>query len=449
MVMKNRRSIVLSGLTIAILFYLTDTIVVYLQSRDYLLNVMTSTRLTGLGFIALLTIVFLIRYAKKSETKTKEQNSEKSVSGWMDPLFLSAILNQFKIPLNVIVGFSNLLRNPGLDPHTTARYSDFVFHNSTPLLPLLENVIDLFKIETGQVSIKTEDCNVNKVMDEIFRECNAESYPDQGEGTPEGLVRTGHTAELTIRSDYRRLKQILSNLVTNSIQFSDLERIEVGYEIKNDFLEFYIKDGLQDLSVDDLDAIYTGYENNSTIRNQSLIVAALRLTIAQKLIHALEGDIRTKTKKKNRKDTFFNIPLKVAVKKDKTSETDERKKIPAWDDYKLLIAEDIESNFIYLKEVLKPTNIQITWAGNGKEAVEMIEQNPDFDIILMDILMPEMDGFEAARKIKELNRNIPIVVQTAYSLESEPEETLACFDEFLTKPIWYSDLIRMLSRFLQ
>ena len=139
-----------------------------------------------------------------------------------------------------------------------------------------------------------------------------------------------------------------------------------------------------------------------------------RLTIAQKLIPAMGGEIRTKTKKENRKDTFFNIPLEVTVKKDKTSETYGHKKIPAWDDYKLLIAEDIESNYVYLKEILKSTNIQITWA----------------------------------RKIKELNRDISIVIQTAYSPESEPEKTLARFDEFLTKPIWSNDLIRMLSRFL-
>ena len=113
-------------------------------------------------------------------------------------------------------------------------------------------------------------------------------------------------------------------------------------------------------------------KSNSAIQNQSLIVAALRLTIAQKLIHALDGEIWTKTIDGNRKDTYFKIPLEVIAKSDKPLDTEEHKEVPTWANCKLLIAEDIELNYIYLKELLKPTNIQITWARNGKEAVEII-----------------------------------------------------------------------------
>ena len=106
-----------------------------------------------------------------------------------------------------------------------------------------------------------------------------------------------------------------------------------------------------------------------------------------------------------------------------------------WDKRTILVAEDIESNYVYLQELLRPYLFKLIWAKNGREAVEIFKRGENIDLVLMDILMPEMDGFEASGLIRKLNPDIPIVIQTAYSLDNEPKEKLANFDDYLIKPI--------------
>jgi len=382
---------------------------------------------------------------KLSRTRTTKE----PVSEIMDPRLFSAILHQFRLPLNVIVGFADLLKNPDLDSKTRNIYSNYIYHNSTPLLHLLENMIDLFSVETKQITIKHEECNVNAVFDEVFNEfTHRNSYDLQETDTSGGLTRSGHMRELVIRSDSGRLKKALTNIISNSFQFSGLPKIEIGYTIQENSLEFYIIDKVQGLTVDNLDAVLAECKSNNAIQNQSLIVASLRLIIAQKLIHAMGGKIWTKKNNGIISGHFFSIPLELIEKPVEPTAKHISREIPSWANYNLLIAEDIESNYIYLAELLKPTNIQVTWARNGKEAVDIVQKSSSFDLILMDILMPEMDGYEAAKLIKESNPEIPIVVQTAYSLDNEPEDILSNFDGFLTKPIWSEELIRILSKFI-
>ena len=135
------------------------------------------------------------------------------------------------------------------------------------------------------------------------------------------------------------------------------------------------------------------------------------------------------------------MPLKIKTAGEKSD-------IPDWSAYSVLIAEDIEPNFIYLLELLRPTGIQIIRAKNGREAIDLHEKN-HIDIVLMDILMPEMDGYEAAKRLKERNQNLPIIAQTAYGLKNDWEKsTDKNFDDYLLKPIWRPDLLKAMKDFM-
>ena len=121
-----------------------------------------------------------------------------------------------------------------------------------------------------------------------------------------------------------------------------------------------------------------------------------------------------------------------------------------WSDKTILIAEDVESNFIYLQELLRPSCVKLVWAKNGKEAVENVKRNKHINLVLMDILMPELDGYEATREIKNIRQDLPVIAQTAYSLESENEQTReAQFDDYLIKPIWSPQLKHVIEKYLR
>ncbi len=458
--MKTDNRIIWWGIAVAILFYLAASLAGSLLSAGtgFVDSVMLKvpgaevfTRLAAVMAIVIVSVVCSLRIQTGTDRDQKSAlrtgRAASSVSS--NPALLSAILNQFKLQMIAIAGFADLLNSTDLDETARSLYSKYIYHNSKPLLLLLENLTDLYAIETGQITLKHEECPVNGIFGEVFSDFTQRRIPDLQDKDPPELLRSGHKEELVIFSDNRRLKQVLSNLLTNSYQFSRLPGIEIGYSVKSKFLEFQITDNVQSLRVDHLDVIFENYNKNTSIRNQSLIVAAIRLRIAQGIVSAFGGQIWTKTTPGEPSATCFTIPFEEVVKPvEIEEEPDMKAETPVWDQYNMLITEDIKTNYIYLAELLKPTKINITWAKNGREAVEMVRKSTGFDVILMDVLMPEMDGFEAAALIRKTDKKVPIVVQTAYSLENEPAETISNFDDFLTKPIWSNDLIRTLSKHL-
>ncbi|MFH0755993.1 MAG: response regulator [Bacteroidota bacterium] len=374
----------------------------------------------------------------KKKDSTRFQSGQEFNSEKMNPRLLTAALHQFKLPLNVIIGFADLLKDRKLDTETRDTYANLIYKDSNTLLQLVDNLIDLFKIEAQQAPIEKTACYINKVFNEIFKEF--EMVP--------GLQRSGHLESLCIQTDGNKLKQVLSNIVAHSFQLSGQHKVEIGYIMKEKFLEFYIRDNTKSLSVEDLDTFFSSLEENSTISDHARFAAALRLAISQKLVNSLGGKLWTEKKRGEETAIHFTVPFELAKTVTPAPPRTEMDHVPIWNDFHVMIAEDIDTNYIYLAQLLKPTGIQITWARNGREAVDIAARTKDLDLILMDILMPEMDGYEAAKRIKEENSRMPIIVQTAYTLENEPEEILSLFDDFLTKPIWSKDLLRVVSKFI-
>ncbi len=372
----------------------------------------------------------------KEQDNTKFQSGLGFITERMNPRLLTAALHQFKLPLNVIIGFADLLKDRKLDIETRETYANLIYTDSYTLLQLVDNLIDLFNIETQKAPVEKTACQVNEVFNAIFKKF--EMVP--------GLTRSGQLESRCILSDGKKLKQVLSNIVANSIQLTGQPKVEIGYIMKEKFLEFYIRDDAKSLSVEDLDTFFSSLEDNSTISDHARFAAALRLAISQKLVTSMGGKLWTEKKRGEKTAIHFTIPYEAAEIVAPDSPRTKMDQIPRWNAFHVMIAEDIDTNYIYLAQLLKPTGIKITWARNGREAVDIAANTEDLDLILMDILMPEMDGYEAAKRIKERNNRIPIIVQTAYTLENEPEEILSLFDDFLTKPIWSKDLLRLVSK---
>ncbi|MCF8346733.1 MAG: response regulator, partial [Bacteroidales bacterium] len=214
-------------------------------------------------------------------------------------------------------------------------------------------------------------------------------------------------------------------------------------------IQFYVGDEAAGSSMENLEASFHGYFKTSKSVEASFDLAGLRLMVAKAFADMIDGKIWSSSKPGLGSTFHLSLVIKQQERKE-ISEKVQESKSPDWSGVKILIAEDVEPNYLLLKELLKLTRAEMIWAKDGKEAVAYFQKHgTEIDIVLMDIVMPEMDGFEAAQKIREMSANIPIIGQTAYSLEFEKNtEQLKSFNGYLTKPIWYHELISIVGKYL-
>jgi CheY-like chemotaxis protein len=374
----------------------------------------------------------------------------KATQGQMDFNFLSSLSFQIRTPLNAIIGFSELLKKPNISPESKEIYINHINSSSKYLLLLINNLSEISKIESNELTISREETNVNKIIEEdnlIFQSRKVEL------GKPEIALLTENinlTEPFYALTDPERLKQVMHNLLENALLNIDNGAIKLGYNVRGKFLEFYVKDTGRGFSQERLESIFARYNKLTDNQNMPFDGSVLRLAVSKSLVKLLGGEIWADSKIGQGTVIYFTIPYEAIA--GKTKEVPEIKKVVSsgtkdWSDRLILISEDVESNFIYLEELLRSTKIKILWAKNGKEAVEFVKTNPKIELVLMDILMPEMDGYQASKEIKLIRKDLPIVAQTACMIEGN-EENAKNFDSYLTKPIWAPQLLMSIEKYI-
>jgi len=446
--MNSKKKILLLGIAATAFYYLINSFLdcLFIADKTFLESFISDIpvyeilkRLTGMVLILILTFL-----ARNHVQTMRLQIWPKNKRGkfYPDLYMLTAIYQHLKIPLNVISGFSNLIENDDIDKESRKKYLRYIHENSRSLLQLIDNMTDLFMIETDQISVKKEKCALRGLLEEI--RLAAVSPDDGSSGTRYELkLENGsEDPELTIITDIKRLKKVFSNLINNAMTAEDERQITIGYQVKGNLIEFYVRYIKNYIS---LDRIAGKSKKERVTMDQSKFETAVMMAVTRIFIQLMGGDSRIE--KSDGKYTFyFSMPAHFALseKSQPIDEPVDRKH--TWNNRTILVVEDIESNYVYLKELLKPYLFKIIWAKNGREAVEIFKREKSIELVLMDILMPEMDGYEASGLIKKINADIPIIVQTAYSLDNEPLEKLAFFDDYLVKPIWSNELISMLKK---
>jgi CheY-like chemotaxis protein len=252
---------------------------------------------------------------------------------------------------------------------------------------------------------------------------------------------------------------VLNNLLENAVKFTGCGKITLGYtyldeDIDNtsDSLLFYVKDTGPGISKENTEIVFDRFvklvDKNETV----LKGAGLGLAISHDIVKLMGGDIWLESVEGEGCKFFFTLPLNFSKKQ--RSGFPKLSSDPVdinWSSCSILIAEDMESNYIYLKELLLPTEIKILRARDGLEAVEIFESNPDIDVVLMDILMPMLDGYEATKRIREIREDVPVVAQTAFSFEGEMQNGLyaGCFSDYIMKPFTRDLLIANIKKYLR
>lgn len=388
------------------------------------------------------------------KARLKAEQSDKLKSA-----FLANMSHEIRTPMNAIIGFAELLNNHDLTNEQRDLYIQYINNSGNNLLNLIDDIIDTAKIEAGQIKIRKAKTNINKVLDELHASFSDILKRKNIQTVALNLSKHLDDKWMLINTDSNRLRQIISNLISNAIKFTDQGYIHFGYKYKEqeDELEFFVSDTGIGIPEDKFQIIFErfGQIDKDIARNTK--GTGLGLNITQKLVELLGGKIWVVSELGRGSTFYFTIPYS-PVKDFAEEKTDEHNFSSnslrsSWPGKTVLVVEDDKLNFTILKKYLQKTRINILWAQNGKEAVDICTEHhqlhQQLDLILMDMHMPLLNGYEATRQIKSIMPNIPIIAQTANAMHTEKEDALeAGCNDYITKPIKQSQLLDLLNKHL-
>jgi PAS domain S-box-containing protein len=361
--------------------------------------------------------------------KAKAEESDR-----LKTAFLHNVSHEIRTPLNAIVGFSSFLNDPDLLPQKRKDFIDIILQSSDQLLSIIDDIIRISSIESEQEEIQDNEININLLCKLINKQLLSK-VPNKNVTLSFRSVLAND--EAIINTDATKLTQILINLIVNALKFTQQGYVNFGYTLKDSQLEFYVEDSGIGISFDMQELIFNRFRQVETSAARKYGGSGLGLSISKAYAKMLGGKMWLTSVLGKGSVFYFTIPYKKVTSK-KLLDIPTIKglrfefKIPKT----LLIAEDEDSNFMLLEELLSDTGIKIIRAINGIEAVEICKSNPHIDLVLMDIKMPEMDGYEATIRIKELKPNLYIIAQTAYSSVVDKNKAFACgCSDFMSKPL--------------
>ncbi len=404
------------------------------------------------GIKSTLNYIVDITMHKKSEENLMMAKKKAEDADHLKSSFLANMSHEIRTPLNAIIGFSQLLAQDQIPDDHKTRYFKLIDNNSRQLLDLIDDIIDIAKIESGQITLNPSYFNVNEFLKEIH--VNFREYMKQYEKTDEiqALIKLPVKTEgVFINTDRTRIMQVCNNLLHNALKFTRKGSITLGYRLIDRYgLEFYVKDTGIGIQSDSIDVIFNRFHQLNTQRPTKSKGTGLGLTISKNIVELLGGKIWVESD--FGKGATFKFTLPYNGNLEQAVSLTPRKNTPAllnWSDKTILLAEDEESNYLFLKEALRKTKVKIIWVENGKEALEVLADNTPIDLILMDIQMPVMSGYESMEQIKAMGYQIPVIAQTAYAMVEDKEHMLASgFDAYLSKPIQINVLLERINEFI-
>jgi len=380
----------------------------------------------------------------RSKEKAEESDRLKSA-------FLANVSHEIRTPMNGILGFAELLKNPMLSGEEMREYISIIRKSGIRMLSIINDLIDVSKIESGQMNVFISECNINEQTRYIYKFFKPEA--DQ-KGLKFTLNNSLPDHKACIKTDKEKILSILANLVKNALKFTYDGYIELGYKKKGDIIEFYVKDTGIGISSDQKETIFDRFRQGNEFLNRNYEGAGLGLFISRTYAEMLGGKIWVDNDLSiyhgNGGSIFcFTIPYNTGASKisnhQKADQEDEEEFVSK--KLKVLIAEDDDASALLISRIINKISSEVIIARNGLEAVEAYLNNPDTDLILMDIKMAEMDGYEATRQIRQLSSNIVIIAQTAYAQTGDKEMAIeAGCNDYISKPINPNELHSILKK---
>lgn len=364
--------------------------------------------------------------------------------------FLANMSHEIRSPLNGIIGFSELLADKHLTDEERERYLNIIQNNGNALISLLSDLIDISKLETGKLEITNRKFIASGLMNELKHQFESSSYR-KSENVNIIFNTNLNFQNQEINSDPNRLRQVLVNLITNAIKFTTTGRIEVGADFAGEEMLFWVKDSGIGIPYENQQSIFERYRQVDTKDSKPVIGFGLGLAISKAIVELLGGHLWVESIPEQ--GSLFAFTIKTNIEINTIMETTQVNNSGSsypydFKEHTILIAEDIDFSFLYIEAVLRRTGVKILWAQNGKEAIEHVKTNLDIDVVLMDMHMPVMNGYEATGIISALRPGLPIIAQTAFVL---PDDVKKCYAAgctgYLAKPIRKEQVLNTLSEY--
>lgn len=393
------------------------------------------------GSPATLAIIRDITELKLSQHELLLAKERAEESDRLKSAFLANMSHEIRTPMNGILGFTELLRNPRLNSEQQQQYIEIIQKSGLRLLNTVNDIIEISKIETGQVDIVKKAVDFHNELDDLCvffaREAKLKGlalYFDNSAEESPGFIHT----------DLSKFTSIISNLIKNAIKFTPRGAVHVGYQILQDKIEFYVSDTGIGIPEARQDSVFERFVQADIADENALQGSGLGLAIAKSYTELLDGYISFNSEEGKGSRFFVQLPYRKS--REKSPAMNENKRYISKNKPNILICEDDAAASLYLSIILEEHAEKILKARSGEEAIELVRKHPDIDIVLMDIKMPDMGGYAATRKIREFNKEIIIIAQTAHAFSGESEKALdAGCNGYISKPVSEETLLKTIA----
>lgn len=363
--------------------------------------------------------------------------------------FLANMSHEIRTPMNGIIGFAELLKRSKITDDERVSYVKIIEQSGQRLLDIINNLIDISKIEANQITAAVTPVNISSELKSLYNFFK----PEVTGKNLTFLLQGGHDLpELTILTDKPKFVSIVTNLLKNAIKFTNKGTIDFGFHVGSTYTEFYVSDTGMGISPKMQGRVFERFVQGDTSLTRQYEGAGLGLAITKSYVELLGGKISFVSREEAGTTFHFTLPNGIpSAGKPETEETDILQNIVLGaKKLSILIAEDDKYSMEYLKKLLEPIAGKMFNAGKGEDAVQLMRDNPGIDLIFMDMRMPDINGIAATRRIREFNTDVIIIAQTAFALaEDKLQAVEAGCNDYLTKPIMPNELFKTIKRWVK
>ncbi len=390
---------------------------------------------------------------KHKEIELRRAMSKAQESERLKSAFLANMSHEIRTPLSAIVGFAGILaRNKDISAKEREECNALIDKNSNALMYLINDIVELSKIESGEVSILPVEMELNRFLDETY-EVFSNDIIRKGKSHLRLFLNKTIETDFTIEADTYRLNQIVNNLVSNAIKFTSKGFVEIGYEVADETnLVIYVRDSGIGIEQNKLEVIFDMFRQEDIQVSGKYGGTGLGLAICKKLVELMEGKIWVESKKGVGSTFFVSIPVLSTSSSKAPAEKTEILVKPDQINFKgktILIADDEEFIHILFRNYLQPTGANILNAYDGEQVLDVLNTHSDVDLILLDMRMPKLNGMETLKVIRDKKLQLPVIAQTAYAFVGDRERFIAAgCNDYISKPAEEGELLLMLKKYL-
>jgi PAS domain S-box-containing protein len=383
---------------------------------------------------------------KHFEIKLKEAKEKAEESDRLKTAFLHNISHEIRTPMNAIIGFSSILDENEATSDTQKSFINSIQEGSNQLLSIINDIVDISSIEANVLKKSISSVDINETLESLKSQFQLKAL----ENDNSIIVSSGLSKEKSILdTDKTKLIQILSNLISNALKFTKNGKIIFGYKLKENLIEFFVSDTGIGIATDQHLRVFDNFYQVENDLSRQYGGTGLGLAISKAYVELIGGKIWLESELGKGTTFYFNLPYNksqstIIEEKVIIGSEDLKFKYPV----KLLVAEDDDQNFMLIMHLFADTNVKTVRATNGKEAIDLCKSKNDFDLILMDIKMPVIDGYMATELIKKNYPNLPVIAQTAFVTEREKAMACGC-DDFISKPFKKEELLSIIRKHLK